>query len=153
MAQAGCRLKPVTDPRDWQDLHRIRQAVLWVPRGRTDYDANHPDDRHPDPHPLLLTDGDTALGVVRIDDRRDGTGIVRLVAIVPEHQGRGLGRRLDEAVQERARQFAIHTLHVNAAPDAVGFYEATGWHRFTWDAAELVGHAADCIQMRKVLMP
>ncbi|GJD72546.1 hypothetical protein CFIICLFH_0763 [Methylobacterium goesingense] len=50
-------------------------------------------------------------------------------------------------------QFGIHTLHVNAAPDAVGFYEATDWHRFAWDAAELVGHAIDGIQMRKILMP
>jgi hypothetical protein len=40
---------------------------------------------------------------------------------------------------------------VNSAPEAVGYYEKMGWERFVWDSSELVGLAADCVQMVKRL--
>ncbi|MCK2054872.1 GNAT family N-acetyltransferase [Methylobacterium sp. 37f] len=151
MTETSCRLDPVTSPSDWRRYHTLRRDNLWTARGRTGYDENHPDDRRPNHHPLLLISGNEAVGVVRLDDRRDGTGIVRLVAIAPDRRGRGLGRSLGAEVEAKARGLGIHTLFVNAAQGAVGFYEAMDWERFGWDAAELVGDAADCVQMRKLL--
>ena len=43
----------------------------------------------------------------------------------------------------------LKQMRVNAAPDAVGFYEKTGWHEESWDPEELVGIASNCIQMVK----
>jgi hypothetical protein len=43
-------------------------------------------------------------------------------------------------------------LLVNAAPEAVGYYEKMGWAVYLWDAAELKGIAADCKQMAKPLL-
>ena len=42
-------------------------------------------------------------------------------------------------------------LFVNAAPDAVGYYEKLGWRRFNWDETELSGIAVGTIQMTKSL--
>ncbi|MCJ2035408.1 GNAT family N-acetyltransferase [Methylobacterium sp. J-068] len=141
----------MSSPSDWRHFHTLRRDILWTARGRTGYDENHPDDRRPDHHPLLLKCQDGPVGVVRLDDRRDGTGIVRLVAIAPDRRGQGLGRALGAGVEAKARGLNIDTLFVNAVPDAVGFYEAMDWERFCWDTSELVGDAANCVQMRKIL--
>lgn len=142
---------PVTDA-DWQAFHDIREAVLWTARGKVGYDRRHVDDYDvPANQPLLLKDDERPVGVVRLDDRGDGSGAVRLVAVVSEGQGRGHGRALSELWDERARARGLHTLYLNAAPEAFGFYEKMGWERFVWDEAELMGIASDCIQMRKRL--
>ena len=142
---------PVTEA-DWQAFHEIREAVLWTARGKSGYDRRHVDDYEvPANQPLLLKDDGRPVGVARLDDRGDGTGAVRLVAVVSEGQGRGHGRAPSDLWDDNARGKGIHTLYVIAAPEALGFYEKMGWERFVWDEAELAGIASDCIQMRKRL--
>lgn len=142
-------LAPVVAESDWRDYHAIRRAVLWEDRGRTGYDDRHGDEHLPDHHPLLLRLDGRAIGTTRLDDRRDGTAVVRLVAVARDRQRLGHGRAMGGLVEDVARRLGIGTLLVNAAPDAEGFYAAMGWHRFVWDATELVGIAVNCVQMRK----
>lgn len=144
-------LKLVTTDEDWQALHAIRRATLFAP-GRFDddvvYDDNHPDDHAHGHMPFLLIEGDTPVGMVRLDVLGE-IGTVRLVAIVPELQGRGHGRALEALTAAEARQNGVKRLHVNAARAAAGFYEKTGWRREIWDLSELTGIASDCVQMVK----
>ena len=144
-------LAPPADAADWQAFHDIREAVLFLARGRVGvYDRDHPDDRDPRNEPLLCKLDGRPIGTVRLDDR-GGSGVIRLVAIVPELQGMGYGRAMARLCDARARERGMATLYVNAAPEALGYYEALGWERFVWDAAELCGIAAECIQMRRRL--
>jgi len=145
-------LTPVATEADWQALHALRRATLFAP-GRHPgivYDDNHPDDHAPDHVPYLLLSDGAPIGMVRLDFRGE-TAVVRLVAITPNLQRQGHGSVLDRLVVEAARARGVRTLVVNSAPDAVGFYEKLGWHRHVWDAEELAGIAADCVQMRKAL--
>lgn len=145
-------LDPPATEADWTAFHDIRDAVLFKGRHRSVvYDRNHPDDFTPENAPLLLKHDAVPVGVIRLDDFGDGTGAVRLVAVVSDGQGRGHGRAMSALCDARARTQGLHTLYVNAAPEAVGFYEKMGWDRFVWDAEELAGIAEDCIQMRKRL--
>jgi GNAT superfamily N-acetyltransferase len=89
---------------------------------------------------------------VRLDDRGEA-GIVRLVGIMTAEQRRGHGRALDALISDEARRRGIRQLALNAAPDAVGFYEKTGWRRTVWDADELAGMAQGCVQMVKDTEP
>jgi GNAT superfamily N-acetyltransferase len=130
-------------------MHDIRRAVLFAPgRHAIAYDENHPDNRAEGNIPFLFFDKDEPVGVVRLDARGE-IGIVRLVAIVIRRQRAGLGRAMDAAVVAEARSRGIRTLRVNAAADAVGFYEKTGWHRASWNPAELTGIARNAVQMEK----
>lgn len=142
-------LAKVTNEDDWRAYHAIRRVVLWEARGRYNYNDKYPDEFVPDNHPLLLKYNNQPIGTTRLDDRKDGTAIVRLVAITPEVQRGGHGRILGQKVEKYAHSLGTHTLLVNAAPDATGFYEKTGWTFFEWDKEELQGIAADCVQMRK----
>ncbi len=143
-------LAPPATPDEWQAFHDIRRTELFERKGRHGvYDPNHPHDRDPRNEPLLLRLGGRPVGTVRLDNFGDGTGVVRMVAVTAGEQGRGHGRTMQEMVELLARGRGIRTLYVNAAPTAVGFYEKTGWSRFNWNPGELIGIAADCVQMQK----
>jgi N-acetylglutamate synthase-like GNAT family acetyltransferase len=142
-------MHPVRSPEDWRHLHNIRRAVLFVPERRsTRYDENHPDDRASGNVPFLLRLDGQPIGVVRLDLRGE-VAMVRLVAIVASKQRKGHGRVLGALMETEARQRGVRTLRVNAAAEALGYYEKMGWRRAVWDKSELVGLAANCIQMIK----
>lgn len=145
------RLIKVSSSDHWQAYHHIRRKVLWENRGKRDYDDKHPDEHLPDHHPLLLLLNNGPIGTTRLDNLGNGVGVVRLVAIVETLQRNGHGRQLSSLVENYARDLGIHTLYVNAAPEALGFYKKMGWQLYEWDKEELVGIAEDCVQMRKIL--
>lgn len=147
-------LRRVESAADWQAMHQIRRATLFAAArhgATTAYDDNHPDDRNPDNHCLLFSVDGQPVGVARLDQRGADSGVVRLVAVAPEVQGRGYGRVMGELVDAQARARGMTQLFINAAPTAIGFYEKTGWQRFSWDPCELTGIAQRCVQMRKGL--
>ena len=145
-------LVEVADPADWQVYHAIRRQELFEAKGRHGlYDENYPGERDANMHHYLLKLDGKPLGTTRLELREGGSAIFRLVAITAAEQGRGHGRVLGQMVEERARAFGVSALYVNAADTAVGFYQATGWRHHVWDPSELVGIAATCEQMRKLL--
>jgi N-acetylglutamate synthase-like GNAT family acetyltransferase len=139
----------VASEANWQVYHAIRRRVLWHERGRSGYDESRPEERMSDNHPLLLTCNGQGIGTTRLDDLRDGTGIVRLVAITGSVRGRGHGRILSMMVEDYARRLGIDTLFVNAALDAEGFYVATGWTRCLTYAPGQLGQAEATVPMVK----
>lgn len=148
----GYELIAVSSPHDWLDYHAIRRQELFEAKGRHGiYHENYPDEYTPDKHAYLLKRDGKALGTTRLDIRADGTCVFRMVAVTAAEQGKGHGRVLGQMVEARALAFGAQTALVNAAATALGYYEATGWHRHVWDESELVGIASDCIQMRKTL--
>ncbi len=142
-------LTNVTNPEDWQAYHHIRRTVLFAGRP---YDDQHGDEYLLNNHPLLLQDHGKPLGVARLDNFGDGTAAVRLVAIAADQQGKGYGRLLDQQLCAYAQALGIKTIYVNAAPEAVNFYQKIDYTHFAWDPEQLKDIAADCIQMRKMLV-
>lgn len=144
-------LKPVRSADDWRLLHDIRRAVLFAPnRHAVAYDESHPDDHADGNQPFLLICDGAPVGVARLDLRGD-IAVVRLVAIIEAEQRRGHGRALGELLDGEARRRGVKNLRVNAAADAVSYYEKTGWVRADWDASERRGLAAGAVQMTKRL--
>jgi N-acetylglutamate synthase-like GNAT family acetyltransferase len=142
----------IADEADWRAYHDIRRLVLWEERGLSSYDEARPEERLPDHHPLLLRFNARACGTTRLEDLRDGTSIVRLVAISAALRGQGHGRVLDARVADYAGKLGIRTLFVNAVADAVGFYAATGWARFKGYRPQALERADECVPMRKVIV-
>ena len=141
----------VATPADWDAYHHIRRTELFEARGRSNYDANHPDEFAIGHFPLLLKWQGRGIGTTRFDLLADGIAAIRLVAILRAEQGKGHGRVLSRRTEDFARGRNVTKLVVNAAPLAVGFYERMGFVREAWDPAELTGIAEDCVQMTKAL--
>ncbi|MDP3646189.1 MAG: GNAT family N-acetyltransferase [bacterium] len=137
---------------DWDTYHRIRREELFEAKGRIGiYDPDRAEERFPDHFPLLLKHLDRGIGTTRLDVRDDGTAIIRLVAVTKAEQGKGHGFELAKQVEEFARTKGTHKLLVNAAPEALGYYEKLDYVRDNWDPNELTGISANSIQMSKVL--
>lgn len=111
----------------WQAYHHIRRHVLFELRGRDGYDDQHPDEYRRGHIPFLLLESGNPVGTVRFDLESEGHAVVRLVAVLPARQRRGLGRAMMAALENEAIEKGVRRLKVHSAPDAVPFYEKLGW--------------------------
>ena len=142
----------VNNPDDWNAYHRIRREELFEARGRHGiYNPHHPDEGLLNHFPLLLKCNGAAVATVRLDVQENGVTIVRLVAVKRSEQSKGHGRVLGKHIEDFVRKKGIKKLVVNAAPDAVGYYERLGFSREIWDRAELKRMLVDVVQMAKRL--
>jgi N-acetylglutamate synthase-like GNAT family acetyltransferase len=142
----------VTSPEEWERYHFIRRTELFEARGRFGvYDPKHADEFLPNHFPLLLKLDGQGIATTRLDIRDGDVAIVRLVAVVRSEQGRGHGRVLAARTEAFARDLGVAKLVVNAAANAVGFYQRLGFLPEPWDPSELVGWNADSVQMAKCL--
>jgi len=71
---------------------------------------------------LVAMEGDVIVGTASL-----GRDQVHAVFVHPARQGRGIGRRLMEAVESEARARGERELILYASLSAVAFYEANGW--------------------------
>jgi GNAT superfamily N-acetyltransferase len=122
-------LAEVQSADDWKAYHFIRRKVLWEAKGRRHYNENHPDEHLNTNHPLLLKLHERPIGPVRLDEIGHCSGVVRLVSIAPDVQRSGHGRALSLLTENYAKRFGITAFLVNAAPDAVGYYEKNGMEK------------------------
>jgi ribosomal protein S18 acetylase RimI-like enzyme len=60
---------------------------------------------------------------------RDGIAWIENLWVMPEHMGKGVGKRLFLHATELARQRGYKILRLEADPNAVGFYEKMGMHQ------------------------
>ena len=110
-------------------MHNIRKMVLFTD---SNYDKNHPDDKNPDNHCFIFMFKNTAVGTVRLDFLNDKVAAIRLVAILPAYQGKKIGAKMLEAIEEYAKQHGVHKLVTNAAINAEGFYKSIGYDNEEW---------------------
>lgn len=111
------------EPRNWEQL---QSNVTWAMRSAKGAE-------------LLVAEMDSVLagtvsyyppGTTGLDIYPDGAAVLRLLAVLPEFRGRGLGRALSEEVVMRARRsgapvLALHTGEM--MPVATAMYERMGF--------------------------
>ncbi|MFH5803248.1 GNAT family N-acetyltransferase [Alienimonas sp. DA493] len=112
---------------DYRQEYDLRDEVLRRPLGHrlADDDLSGEAEQW---HLGLFEAGELRACVVAVP-LADGGAKLRQMAVRPEAHGRGLGRRLMEAVERdlKGRGFVNVTLHARAT--AVGFYEKLGYRR------------------------
>jgi putative acetyltransferase len=100
---------------------------------------------------LLVAEEDRILGFSILDLR---SAELRAVYLHPDGAGHGIGRRLVERAESAARRESLPQLRLEATLNAVGFYEACGFHRVR-DAVHTTPSGVDlpCVAMAKTLEP
>lgn len=87
---------------------------------------------------LVFYYGQYPVAAGRIYTDEDGLTHLGRIAVVKEHRGTGLGRRMMEEMIRKAREINSRSLHLSAQSRVVGFYEKLG---FTADGIEYMdGH-------------
>ena len=81
---------------------------------------------------VIRGDDDRAVacgGIARFDDER---GELKRMYVVPEHRGRGLGRRLLVELEAEARRLGYRAVVLETGdlqPEALGLYRSSGYER------------------------
>jgi predicted GNAT family N-acyltransferase len=77
-------------------------------------------------HLVAVRDG-VVVGCVLLHQQEDARAQLRQMAVDASLQGTGLGRRLVHALEERADELGVTTIHLHARDTALGFYEKLGY--------------------------
>jgi GNAT superfamily N-acetyltransferase len=132
-------LKPPCTGAEWEAYHGIRRKVFHLPR------PEEPSDEAS--HAMVLFLDDSPVGAIQIDDLRNQSAALRLVAIDPAHQGSGHGRVMLRQAEAFARSLGCCRAVVYATPEAAGFYADCGYDEEDWDETCMGG----IVQMLKRL--
>ena len=121
----------IKTPKTREDFHAyylLRYKVLREPWGHPK--GTEKDDYEPISEHFMAVDEKTSevLGVIKLFEKSPGVGQVSHLAVAPEHQHKGIGKYLVEAVEERARQRGFKTLGAMARATATAYFEKFGYH-------------------------
>ena len=107
---------------EYQSMLDLRDKVLRQPLGlRFNPDILATEDRHI--HLALYLDDKMAATLIL--NEPDGDRIkMRQVAVLPEFQGKGLGKMIVEAGEEKARALGMKDIYCHARDTAVPFYKS-----------------------------
>lgn len=126
MPEPAVRLVEPSDPVRLALYFALRWEVLRAPWGRPPGSERDPED-HGALHLMLEDDQGRALAVGRLHRLDAERGQIRYMAVVPEARGRGLGRRILEALEQRARGLGLRRIVLDAREEALGFYLRHGY--------------------------
>jgi N-acetylglutamate synthase-like GNAT family acetyltransferase len=77
------------------------------------------------PRFIVAEDGGAIVGVGQVKPHRDGTRELASMAVLPAHQGQGIGTAVIEELLRRENG----TLHLTCRPRLQGYYERFGFRR------------------------
>lgn len=105
----------------------LRQQVLRMPIGLSLHDEDLSQER--DQQHFGLFEGSKLVACVIAVLRSPTEAKIRQMAVGPEHQGKGCGRRIMEAVEARLTAEGVTHFSMHARMSAVGFYQKLGYSK------------------------
>jgi ribosomal protein S18 acetylase RimI-like enzyme len=115
---------------------RILRAPWQQPRG-SEKDAIEQNCHHV----IACTDDGDIVGVGRVQFNSSDEAQIRYMAVEPEYEGRGIGRRIVTALETIAFENARRLMVLDAREPALGFYQRLGY-----EVTEKSYLLFDCIQ-------
>ncbi len=113
---------------DFKAYYALRYKILREPWGHPK--GTEKDDYEAISEHFMAVDEKTGevLGVIKLFEKEAGVGNISHLAIAAEHQHKGLGKFLIEAVEQRARERGFKTLGAMARVTATAYFEKHGYH-------------------------
>ena len=110
---------------EWDSYFDLRWRILrkpWNQLRGSEQDAFDDKSFH-----LMIQDMGEALAVGRLHLNSPEEAQVRYMAVDPAHQRAGLGRKLLQGLEKRARSQGVKRIVLNSRANAVGFYTRQGY--------------------------
>ncbi len=111
---------------EWEQYYDVRFRILREPWGAEKGSERDPGDAV-SINLMLVDDHNTPLSVGRLHFNSATESQVRYMAVETQMQGRGLGRRMMQALEQRARQGGASIMILEARESAIAFYEGLGY--------------------------
>ena len=80
-------------------------------------------------HVLMLDEKDNAIACGRLQINSKTEGQIRSMAVRTDLQGKGLGKKIIQYIEQRAIELNLNNIVLDARINAVKFYEASGYKR------------------------
>ncbi|MGB7215492.1 MAG: GNAT family N-acetyltransferase [Gammaproteobacteria bacterium] len=110
----------------YDEVVELRRELLRRPLGLDFTPEELAQEKH-DTH-LAALDADRVVGTLLLRKVDERTARIMRMAVVPEAQGRAIGRALVEWAEGIARERGFETIMMHARSSAIGFYEKCGYH-------------------------
>ena len=119
------KLSSPQNKKEFAQYYHFRWSVLRQPWSQPQ--GSEQDELEASSFHFMLTDGEEIVAVARLHQVSDTTGQVRYVAVSPEHQGKGLGKQIMIAVEDKAQSLGLTHIELNARENALSFYLSMGY--------------------------
>jgi predicted GNAT family N-acyltransferase len=135
---------------EWDDYFDLRWRVLRAPWQQPQ--GSEKDDREAESQHLMIAGKDSRpLAIGRLHFNTPAEAQVRYMAVDPAAQGRGLGSKILQECERRARAVGATSIVLNAREDARRFYLKHGF--VVAGPAPTIFDAVKHVRMRKELDP
>lgn len=111
---------------EFEQYYALRYQLLRKPWGEPE--GSEKDDMEDDCFHIIARQDDDVIGVGRIQNNSAEQAQIRYMAVAKEHEGRGIGRKIVNALEAYAKETGIDEVVLDAREPAVGFYERLGYH-------------------------
>ena len=109
----------------WQAVE-LRRQVLRLPLG-LDYTPEQLESESDSRHLVAVNSDSSVIGYLMLDPPAAGATKMRQVAVSPDQQGQGIGRKLVSLSEEVAEQSGSQEMVLHAREVALRFYERLGY--------------------------
>lgn len=109
-----------------KNILQLRYAVLRAPWGKPIETATD-DLEQQSVNAYMDDESGQVVACGRLHKNSDTVGQIRFMAVAAGQQGRGLGRLLALALEEKARVMGLQKIELQARENAVEFYKACGY--------------------------
>ena len=117
--------EPRTD-REFEQYYEMRWKILRAPWKQARGSEQAPDDAI-STHLMVLDDDNTLIGVGRLHFNSIREAQIRFMAIDLSEQRKGIGTRLLQALEAKAREHGAASITLDARETAMGFYRKQGY--------------------------
>ena len=116
--------QPKTE-KDFQQYYNLRWRILRKPWGQPE--GSERDSIDENYHHIMAVIDETIAGVARLEFPDEGLAQLRYMAVDIKFQGKGIGRKIVEHMEQHSKDNNAHEIFLNARENAVGFYERLGY--------------------------
>ena len=111
--------------KELDDIIELRYLVLREPWNKPKSTAT--DELEATSVNAFIEDNGNVIACGRLQDNGAGVGQIRYMAVHPDYQGKGLGKRIVTTLEEEARKINILSIELQARENAVEFYKSQGY--------------------------
>ena len=110
---------------EFNDYYNLRWRILRAPWGKPE--GSEKDTIETECIHIMVCIDEKILGVGRLQFNSENEAQIRYMAVEKEHEGKGIGTQVVNALEEKARAHNIKTIKLEARETAVGFYKKQGY--------------------------
>lgn len=116
--------QPETD-KEFEKYFEMRWRILRAPWNEPK--GSETDDIEDSCFHVMATEDDQLVGIGRLQFNSDNEAQIRYMAVEPDYENRGIGRKIIQALEVEALKNNCSYIMLDAREPAVGFYEKLGY--------------------------